>query len=231
MSPLTLSRGPMLAKIFRSVVLSGAVAICTIVAAGSQASASQQRFTYRVHDSVYGEIGTYIDAVEKSGDATTIATEAHMSVSILGIVLYRQDISRIERWVANRLVYFHGVTTENGTPVEVDGRAEADNFIVSSPGGQVTAPGTIRSASPWAAGAPGGDTIFLPDTGVVTKVHTSGGEETSVTIDGASSRARQYHIETADGQERYEVWMDDDGTPVMFNMQDKDSNVTFTLAK
>lgn len=221
----------MLAKILLSTVLSVAVAICAIVAAGSSAAASQDRYTYRVDDSIYGAIGTYSNDVEIIGDATTITTEVHIRVSLLGITLYNQDVSRIERWVDDRLVYFHGVTTENGQPTEVDGRAEADHFIVISPSGKVTAPGTTRSANPWSAGAPGGDTILMPDTGLIEKVHASVCEETSITIDGTSRRARRCQIETADGQERYEVWMDDSGTPMMFNIQDHVSTVTFTLVR
>lgn len=220
----------MVTRIFRLWALSGAVALGAMVAPGPSVASSEQ-YTYRVHDSVYGSIGTYSNAVEKDGDATTVTTEVHIKVSVLGIVLYNQDVSRIERWDGDRLVYFHGVTTENGQPVEVDGRAEADHFVVTSPSGTVTAPATIRSANPRLAGAPGGDMILLPDTGLVTKVLTSGGEETSITIDGASSQARRYQIETADGGERYEVWMDDTGTPVMFNIKDGDGTVTFTLVK
>lgn len=220
-----------MAKICLSTTLSGAVAIWTIIAAGSPAAASQDRYTYRVDDSVYGEIGTYSNDVEIVGDATTVTTEAHIRVSLLGITLYSQDVSRTERWAGDRLVYFHGVTAENGKPTEVDGQAEADHFVVVSPSGKVIAPATIRSANPWSAGAPGGDTLLMPDTGLIEKVHTSACEETSITIDGTSKRARRCQIETADGQERYEVWTDGSGTPVMFNIQDHVSTVTFTLVR
>ena len=77
-------------------------------------SASPERMVYRVQHSRYGNIGTYSNAVEKSGNITTVTTEAHILVSVLGVVLYRQDIARQERWNADRLVAFHGVTTVNG---------------------------------------------------------------------------------------------------------------------
>lgn len=211
--------------------LSGAVAICAIGATVSTAAASQQRCNYQIHDSLYGEIGIYSNTIEKSGDATTVTTEAHIRVSLLGAVLYNQDVSRIERWVGGRLVSFHGVTTENGKPTEVNGWAEADHFIVTSPSGKVIAPGTIRSANPWFAAAQGGDVILMPDTGLIAKMHASGGEETAITIDGASRQARQYHIETVGPSEQYEVWMDNDGTPLMFNIKDRDGTDTFTLIR
>lgn len=221
----------MLAKMLLLKVLSGVAVICSIVVAESTPAASQDRYTYRVDDSIYGEIGTYNNDVDIIGDATTVSTEAHIRVSLLGITLYNQDVSRIERWIGDRLVYFHGVTTENGQPTEVDGQAEADHFVVVSPSGKAIAPGTIRSANPRSAGAPGGDTILMPDTGLIEKVRASVCDETSITIDGTSRGVRRCQIETADGQERYEVWMDDSGTPVMFNIQDHVSTVTFTLVK
>lgn len=221
----------MLAKMLLLKVLSGAAAICIVIVAGSSPAVSQDRYTYRIDDSIYGEIGTYINDVEIIGDATTVSTEAHIRVSLLSITLYTQEVSRIERWVGDRLVYFHGVTTENGHPTEVNGQAEADHFVVVSPSGKAIAPATIRSANPRSAGAPGGDTILMPDTGLVEKLRSSVCDQTSITIDDTSRRVRRCQIETADGQERYEVWVDDSGTPVMFNIQDHVSTVTFTLVR
>lgn len=220
-----------LADISPSREFLSAMVISMLLAAGPSEAASQQRYTYRVQDAIYGAIGTYSNTVEKIRDSTTITTEAHIKVAILGITFYRQDVSRIERKVGDRLVYFHGITTENGNPIEVEGRAEGEHFIVTSPSEKVTAPGTIRSVNPWSAGMPGGDVVLMPDTGLVMKAHSSGGEETSITIDGASTRVRRYQIDTVDGRERYEVWMDDQATPVMFNIKDRESNVTFTLVR
>jgi hypothetical protein len=72
--------------------------------------------------------------------------------------------------------------------------------------------------------------VLMPDTGAVTRVHTSGGEQTSMTIGGASVPVRRYQINSADG-EQYEVWMDDQRTPVMFNIADRDGTTTFTLIR
>jgi len=213
----------------KNAMMAVVVAICMIVATGSSAAASPRRYTYRVDDSIYGEIGTYSNDVETIGDATTVTTEAHIKVSLLGIGLYNQDVSRIERWIHDRLVYFHGVTTEDGQPTEVNGHAEADHFIVITTHGRVIAPGTIRSANPWSAGAPGGDALLMPDTGLIEKVLANDCGEASVTIDGTSRQARRCKINTE--QEQYEVWMDHSGTPVMFNIQDSVSTVTFTLAR
>ena len=217
-------------KTLRACIIGVAAAASAGFADGA-AAASEQRLTYTVQMAPYGTIGTYQSAKQKNGGETTITTEAHIKVSLAGVVLYRLEISRVERQIADRLVYFHGVTIENGKSVEVDGKAAGERFIITSPNGTVTAPGTIRTTDPWSAGAPGGDVVFMPDTGAVTRVHTSGGEQTSITIGGASVRVRRYQINSADGRERYEVWMDDRRTPIMFNIVDRDGTTTFTLLR
>src|SRR5260370_2914366 len=93
-------------------------------------SASPERLVYRVQHSRYGNIGTYSNAVEKAGNVTTVTTEAHIAVSILGVVLYRQDVTRQARCNAERLVAFHGVTTVNGTPYQMTGRADAHPVLL-----------------------------------------------------------------------------------------------------
>jgi hypothetical protein len=219
-----------ISKTVRCCMISVALAAGAGFADGA-AAGSEQRLTYAVQMSPYGTIGTYQSAKQKNGDETTITTDAHIKVSLAGVVLYRLEISRVEHQIADRLVYFHGITTENGKAVEVDGKAVGEHFIITSPNGTATAPWTIRISDPWSAGAPGADMVIMPDTGAVTRVHTSGGEQTSMTIGGASVRVRRYQISTADGREQYEVWMDDRRTPVMFNIVDRDGTTTFTLVR
>jgi hypothetical protein len=214
----------------RATIIVGVIAASVGVASGA-ASASEQRLNYTVHMSPYGGIGTYQSVKQQNGDATTITTEAHIKVSFAGIVLYRLEASRVERQIANRLVYFHGVTVENGKSVEVEGNAAGEHFIITSPSGTVTAPGTIRTSDPWSAATPGADLVFMLDTGAVTRVHTSGGEQTSIMIGGASVQARRYQIDLEDGREQYEVWMDDRRTPIRFNIVDRDGTTTFTLIR
>ena len=103
----------------RSRIICAAIAACVGITAGA-AAASEQRLTYTVQTSPYGTIGTYQSANQKNGDEITIITEAHIKVSLAGVVLYRLEVSRVERQIADRLVYFHGVTIENGKSVEVD---------------------------------------------------------------------------------------------------------------
>jgi hypothetical protein len=192
-------------------------------------SASPGRMVYRVQHSRYGNIGTYSNAVEKSGNATTVTTEAHIAVSILGVVLYRQDIARQERWNADRLVAFHGVTTVNGKAYELTGNADGDRFVLMSPEGPIVAPASVRLANPWSADVLRGDTLITPDRGRIENVQVKGGEETSLAINGRPTRTKHYEINRVDGTKRYEVWLDEQGTPVQFITYNPNGMVTFTL--
>jgi hypothetical protein len=192
-------------------------------------SASPERMVYRVQHSRYGNIGTYSNAVEKAGNLTTVTTEAHILVSVLGVVLYRQEIARQERWNADRLVAFHGITTVNGKPYELTGNADGDRFVLMSPNGPIVAPASVRIANPWSADVLRGDTLLTPDRGRLENVQVKTTEETSLAINGRTTRTKHYEINRLDGTKRYEVWLDDQGTPVQFITYNPNGLVTFTL--
>ena len=188
-----------------------------------------QKLVYTVHHSRYGTIGTYINTVEKNGDDTTVRTEAHIAVSLVGISFYRQDASREERWRGDRLVSFHGVTTVNGQTIELNGTAEGDRFVLMSPEGKIVAPADVRLANPWSSLVLRGDTMITPDRGRIENVHIKTGEPATITLGAHQIRAKRYEIDRLDGQKRYEVFLDDRGTPVMFSTFNADGPVTFAL--
>jgi Family of unknown function (DUF6134) len=193
------------------------------------AVAAVQVLRYRVKHAIYGDIGTYSNTVEQAEGTTTVLTEAHFKVSLLGIVVHREDAQRQERWHGDRLVFFHGVTIKNGQPLEVRGEARGDSFVIASPRGTVTAPADIHPANPWSANFLGSDMMMRVDTGAIEPVRVSGGAETSLTINGATLRTRQYEI---DGKTRYKIWLSEpEQVPVMFSVDDDSGEVTFTLAR
>jgi hypothetical protein len=199
------------------------------MASASPASAALQKFVYQVRHSTYGSIGTYTNSVETNGDKTTVTTEGRIRVSILGIVLYRQDFDRVERWVGERLMSFEGLTTTNGRATEVKGKAEGDSFAVSSPNGTFMAPATVKLANPWSDTLLKGETMMTPDRGQIEDVKIRPAEMTELAINGSKVRARRYEIARITGEKRYDVWIDDGGTPVMFNVNTRRGMVTFTL--
>jgi hypothetical protein len=124
---------------------------------------------------------------------------------------------------------FQGLTTTNGRSTEVKGEAEGNKFAVNSPNGSFDAPADVKIANPWSDVVLKGSAMMTPDRGLVEDVTIRPAEMTELAINGSKVRARRYEIARPSGEKRYEVWMDDEGTPVMFNVNTRRGLVTFTL--
>jgi hypothetical protein len=205
-------------------------ALCAAALFTTAPASAADKLVYQVQHSKYGNIGTYTNTIEKNGDATTVTTQGEIKVAILGVVLYRQNILRVEKWDGDRLVSFHGVTTVNGKPFEVNGTAEGDHFKVATPNGSFSAPLAVRMANPWSPNVLKGDMVMTPDRGILENVKVVGGNDTQVALGSRTVTAKDYEIRRTDGQKRYEVWLDDKGTPVKFDMVNAQGTVTFSLA-
>jgi hypothetical protein len=192
------------------------------------ASADVRQLVYDVKHSVFGDIGTYTNQIEAAGATTTVKTTAHFLVSALGVGLHREDAARTEQWQGDRLVFFHGITKKNGDTTEVQGKADGNNFVITGPLGQTTAPGSIKPANPWSARSIEATTMMRVDTGKVEKVSVSSGMPTSVTVGGASTPVKEYDIT---GTTKYKVYIDQHDIPVMFVVDDDSGQITFTLKK
>lgn len=216
-------------RLAKAVAFAAIVAVSAgISAANPAAAATPLELIYQVTHSVFGDIGTYTNRVEPTADGTTVLTRAHFEVKMLGVNLYREDAERTERWQGNRLVSFHGVTDKGDGHTEVKGEARGNGFVITSPQGTVTAPATVRPANPWSSNFLGSNTMMRPDSGRIEQVRVSRGEETAVSIGGATIPAFKYDIA---GNTRYTVWLDSRGVPVKFVVDDDTGTVTFSLAK
>lgn len=216
-------------KLTAFALLISVIAGPTLAAAPAYAASAPQKLVYSVQHSRYGTIGTYSNSVEKAGDMTTVTTDAHIEVSLLGIVLYKQDAQRQERWNGDRLVAFHGVTTVNGKPMEISGAAQGNQFVMMGPEGDTIAPASVKLANPWSPDVLRGKTLLTPDRGRMEDVEVKGGEDAMVNVNGKQTHAKRYEIDRVNGQKRYEVWLDDRGTPVKFTTYNPNGTVTFTL--
>jgi hypothetical protein len=192
------------------------------------AFADTRQLVYDVKHSVFGDIGTYSNVIESTGTTVTIKTAAHFLVKALGVGLHREDAQRVEQWQGNRLMYFHGITVKNGDSTEVNGKADGNNFVITSPIGTITAPGSIKPANPWSSRSLDSTTMMRVDTGKVEQVRVSNGGEANVTVDGAIVPAKEYEIS---GSTHYKIWIDKRDIPVMFQVDDDSGQVTFTLKK
>lgn len=204
----------------------------TLLASSADAAtpALAQKLIYTVHHSRYGAIGTYTNTVLRNGDDVTVSTQIKIAVSILGVTLFRQDASRQEHWKGDRLISFHGLTTTNGRPTELDGAADGDRFVMKTPEGEITAPADVRLANPWSPAILGSNAMFTPDRGRLDEVQVKGGEPVLLALGRKQVRAKKYDVFVLDGRKKYEVYIDDQGTTVQFVLFNMDgTSVTFSM--
>ncbi len=197
------------------------------VAHPSQAeTGSTHILRYRVTHSRYGEIGTYTNNIASNGPTTTVETQIHLAVRILGIVVHREDADRTEVWNGNQLSTFQGTTIANGKVTKINGQAGPDGFTVTSPDGVVVAPADIRPSNPWSAGFLTSNTMLRSDTGLVEHVTIAGPKAGAVKVGNDTIQTKEYDIAATPS---YRIWLDSTDTPVVFSVADDSGLVTFTL--
>jgi hypothetical protein len=211
---------------YRSVV--SAALLLTVVLTGSAWAASAERYEYRIIHPSYGDIGTYTNTVDRLGDTTVVRTELHIAVRLLGIVFYRQEAERTERWRGQRLIAFDGTTVTNGASLKVHGRARGSVFVVTTPSGTVDAPANVHPSNPWSPMVLDTDVMMSTKNGRVQPARVSGGQIEPVSLPGGTRQLRQYEIVTDKHQF---VWLDDHGTAVAFQTPEKGTPVEFVLTR
>ena len=198
----------------------------SIIAGATPALAGQQVYIYSVLHPIYGKIGTLTDKVDRSPEGTRIDSSLRILVSVLGIVVYRQETDTTEIMRGNRLVSLQSVTERDGRRLEVHGEAQGDQFVVNAPAGSFVGPATTAPSDPWVLGRTCDETMVFTDTGRIISVHISGGDYETISVNGVSLSARHF---VAMGDKRLEVWLDNRGIPVMFRSVEKDTPVDFVL--
>jgi hypothetical protein len=206
-----------------------ALGVCAVFSAPAfhGAHAASQVLTYNVEHPTYGNIGTYTNTVAQSGATADVKTELHIAVKMIGIPLFHQDATRDEQWQSQRLVAFRSTTDDNGTNINVTGKADAKNFVInSSSNGNLTAPSQVHPSNPWAPFVLQTDTMMSTKTGKISPVIVKDTGEVMVTFDGRQMRVHQWFV---DDDKHQVVWIDDRGVVVAFQTEEQGAAVNFVL--
>jgi hypothetical protein len=203
------------------------MALGAFLTIASTGPASAELYAYRVLHPIYGDIGTYSNTIDRRGDNTEVQSELHIAVKLLGIVVYRQEARRVERWVRDRLVSFEGETTTNGKTVDLRGEARDDGFAVTTASGTQLAPADVHPSNPWCAMVLKSGMMMSTRSGRLIPVTVSGGERKAVTLDGTTRQLYEYDVI---GDKHDVVWLDDHGVPLAFRTVQDGSAVDFVLA-
>jgi hypothetical protein len=212
---------------WRLLVAALLIAFCVDGEAASPTT--EQVYEYRIKHPIFGDVGSYINTVRRNGLHTDVETKIQVTVTILGNVMYRQEAERHERWTDGRLAAFRGVTETNGTRVEISGHTQGNRFIITAPGGTVTAPADVYPTNPWSPRILKATTMMAPATGRLMPGRVVGvTEEDVVRRDGTPARLRRYEIET---DKRQVVWFDDQGIARAFRIEESGAMIDFVLVR
>ncbi len=206
-----------------------ALGVCAVFSAPAlrSAHAASQVLTYNVEHPTYGNIGTYTNTVSQNGTTAEVKTELHIAVKMIGIPLFHQDATRDEQWQSQRLVGFVSTTDDNGTNINVTGKADGKNFVItSSSNGNLTAPSQVHPSNPWAPFVLQTDTMMSTKTGKISPVLVKDTGEVMATFDGRQMRVHQWFVEDDKHQV---VWIDDRGVVVAFQTVERGDAVNFVL--
>jgi hypothetical protein len=190
-----------------------------------------ETYSYSIRHPTLGEIGTYTDRVERRDGQWQVDTTVRIAARVLGIVMHREEAQRRQIWRDGRLVFFHGITTTNGVPIEVRGEAEGDAFRVATPAGTEVAPANVVLSDPWQASRSGGrlstGTMLSTKTGRIGPVEATGGESERLSVDGVALAVKHYAFAS---DKRQDVWLDSRGIPVMFRTIENGTPIDFVLS-
>jgi len=217
---------PALALSTGAVAAATMLAVCPVQA--QDPSAQKQVYEYKVEHPLYGDIGTYTNIVEQSGDAANVETQMRIVVKMLGVVVHREEAERNEHWLRDRLTLFHSRTLVNGNVEEVSGKALDNGFVINSPRGTVTAPAAVRPSNPWSPAVLDGKVIMSTKSGRLFNMRIASETELPISVDGQTKHLRRYEIV---GDKRQFVWMDEHNVPLAFSTEEGGSQVVFVLTR
>lgn len=197
-----------------------------LLTAAVPARAQERAYSYSIVHPFYGTIGTFKESIARSGDITRIDSRLRVAVSILGIVVHREEGDHTEIFRGDRLVSLQSATTTNGTRIDVQGEAQGDHFVVTSPAGVIEAPADIAPSDPWVLTQVGVGTVVSVKTGRIIPTRVTGGEATTVSLQGSAVAVRHF---MARGEREQEIWLNDQDVPIMFRSVENGTPIDFIL--
>ena len=206
--------------------LRSSLAALGLMTAAIPACAQERAYSYSVVHPLYGTIGTFTESIARSDGTTRIESQLHIAVEMRGMVIHREEGDYAEIFRDDRLVSLRSATTTNGTRLDVRGEAQGDHFVVTSPTGVIEAPADVVPSDPWLLKDLGVGTVVSIETGRIIPTQVSGGEPAMVSLQGVMVATRHF---VALGERQQEIWLNDQGVPVMFRSVENGTPIDFIL--
>ncbi|MFZ0695306.1 MAG: DUF6134 family protein [Alphaproteobacteria bacterium] len=199
------------------------------LAMSGMAHAGQQTYSYTVEHPFYGEIGTFINTVHDADGLVQMDSQLRVEIRVLGIAVFQQDADRSEVWRGNQLISFRSVSHKNGERLEVSGEATDKGFVVTSPSGKTLSTANVAPSDPWAIRGLGAAVVVSTESGKIEDIEVSGGEASTVQVQGLSTPVHHFHVRTDTEKDKWEVWLDEHGVPIKFRSIESDTPIDFVL--
>lgn len=160
------------------------------------------------------------------GGRLAVETRIEVSVSVLGVVVFRYRHLGIESYEDGRLVRFKSETDDDGTRFRVDGEARPDGFAISTAKGMLMAPKDILVGSYWTPRVLERRVLIEPKRGRIKEQRVEGRERVTVPVEGTARAAMRYRVS---GIINGTVTYDDSGRWIAATLVTRGTDIVYRL--
>lgn len=117
------------------------------------------------------DIGYHTVALSRTGDEIQAAIEIEIKVKVLGVTVYRYEMTNRETWRAGRLVALSSVVNDDGEAAFARVKADSGRLLVDGSGFQGEAPADAATTSYWSYDFLSRKTWISTQTGALQNVN------------------------------------------------------------
>ncbi len=140
--------------------------------------------------------GTYTVEFVPRGGGFTATSAMSIRVDIAFITAYRYQQDGQEDWHDGKLVAFEYVTNDDGKAALVNGKRDADKFVVKGPKSPGSAPGDAMSSGFWNHGILAARQLVDPQTAELVPLTVRDLGHRSAKVAGTTIHGDEYAVET-----------------------------------
>lgn len=178
----------------------------------------------------YGDIGTYSYTISNIDGVTHTTSELHVTVRLLGMVIFRQDADETSVIKNSILQTFASTITTNGHELLISGIARSGKFYLTTAKGLSRAPADVMTSDPWFLKRIGQGSVISTRTGQIHQVQVTGGEDEVLEVENQLIVTRHFHVRSDQQGNKWEVWLDAEDTPIQFRSLEAGVAISFILA-
>ena len=192
-----------------------------MAATGLRAEPQTQHLSYAIMRNG-AQIGQHDVDIATEGEIVTVDFRTQIAVKVMFINAYSFGYAGREVWTQNSFVGFQSKTNDNGAQHAVSATADADKTVILADGKTINAAGNVIPASFWNMAFLNRTDFFHTENGQLLKISVIDlGNEQLATRMGPRLA---HHYRLMGGLER-DLWFDQNGTPLRYQLKGSDNSV------